>query len=156
VGREDWGLSETDWQTLLFAPLWVVTLVGGADGTISPAEFDALGQRLREARPVSGRLAHDLVETLATEYVHRWHQYERDPRPARVGLAAVAAILDRRSSDREGFLVRAALVDLGVDVAQASRSRLVGPRTSAAEERAIAEVRAALAGEAGAEPGSGA
>jgi hypothetical protein len=97
------------WQTLRFAPLWVLRAVAGRDRRFHPAEVDAFWRSVREAALSANGLTADVLASVASDRETLVSQFEGDGRPIVSGLRAVVAALST-VSDEDSAQFRGALV----------------------------------------------
>lgn len=121
--REDFGFSESQWQSLTHGPLYMLAHVGGADAYIDSAEWAALIGLVRDsAASDDDRLVSALMEELAT-------QLDRGPaqipghHPPLDGLHEVARILDEWDVEAS-TVYRVTLMEIGATIADASGAQL--------------------------------
>ena len=87
------SFTSEEWRTLQFAPLWIFSLVAGADGSIDKKEIAALAKELQEAVLFKEPLARDVLLSVATNFADVMSQYQADSRNAVTGLRDVADLI---------------------------------------------------------------
>lgn len=115
-----------EWRTLQFAPLWIFSLVAGADGSIDKKEIAALAKELQEAVLFKEPLARDVLLSVATNFADVMSQYQADSRNAVTGLRDVADLLDKKASSQQADNFKKAVLLIGRNVAEASGGGLLG------------------------------
>ena len=135
-------LTDEEWHTLLFAPLWVFTAVAGADGSVDDAELTALGRVLEKSLYIRDNLLRELLGTIARDLRTVFHDFKRDGRSVDEGLSDVGRMLDSRLLADHAVAYKAALFALGDRVARSSGGGLlgIGGRVSTIEKAALLHV----------------
>lgn len=107
-----------EWETLQFAPLWVFTMVAGADRKVEKGEVAALARELAEAHLFRNDLAREVFGSVAANFAQVWPAFTADSRDVVTGLRDVVTVLQKVSSpEAEGF--KRALIFIGSKVAEA-------------------------------------
>jgi hypothetical protein len=102
-------VSGEAWQTLRFAPLWVLRAVAGRDRRFHPVEVDAFWRSVREAALEANGFTADVMASVAADRETLVSQFERDGRPIVSGLRAVVAALSS-VSEQDSVQFRGALL----------------------------------------------
>ena len=132
---------DTDWQTLLLAPVWTCEVVAAADKTIDEKERAAFLATLETPPPgvfaafVFSHVRKHLAEVEAAR--------AKDLRSPMVGIADAELLLGRYPNADEAHEFRLALIALAENVATASGGGLFGfgDKLSEAEANVIAQLR---------------
>jgi len=95
VGTGD--LDKDQWETLVFAPLWVYTAVAGAEGPPETSQFRRLTEELDDAhaRFAGSGVAGTSVETLRGNLDAMWAAYHAHGVDPRKGLKRARGVLKR-------------------------------------------------------------
>ncbi len=135
-------LTDEEWRTLLFAPLWVFSAVAGADGKIDKAELTAFGRVLEKSLYLPDALLRELLGSIARDLRATFDDFAADDRTAEEGLTQVAALLDSKLLAEHASATKRTLFALGDRVARASGAGLlgIGERVGEAEEEALMAV----------------
>jgi hypothetical protein len=117
-------MSETEftpdeWQTLQFAPFWIFSALLGAYRNFDPLEYDSFAMSLDAASEAPGRLAREVITSVAAERDRLTAQYETDSRTIARGLCAVAALLNRAPAEEAEMFREMLILHVGVTVAKA-------------------------------------
>ena len=133
-------LSIAEWETLVFAPLWVYSAVAGAEGPPEIGQFRRLTEELdaAHARFAGVGVAATAVNTLRGNLDAMWAAYQARGGDAGRGLKRARGIL-RRLPETEGRAYVSWLLDLAVSLGAARRT--AGEATiTTLERRAIGNV----------------
>ncbi|HXK43657.1 MAG TPA: hypothetical protein PKV82_12610 [Anaerolineae bacterium] len=118
--------TTSEWQTLQFAPLWVLSAMGGAISTGGAGQsalenqIKALAKEIGEASLFKDPLAREVLMSLGTQFGSLWEQYGRDSRNVEQGLQDVAQILSRKASSEQSQGFKAAMLLIGNNIAKAA------------------------------------
>ena len=139
------SLTAEDWNELELAPLWVLSAVGAADGKIDKSERAALVEGLRGGAEHADAFVGGVFARVSENFDAIWDRYMSDERFAVHGLRTVGDVVDRVADPVQALHFKQTLVQLGVDVADASGGVLgLGDKRSRAERKALADVANAL------------
>jgi len=134
-------LTPEDWHELELAPLWVLAAVAGADGKIDKAERATLKAAVDRCATHSEPLVSRVFGGLSRDFDARWASYLQDPRFAMHGVRAVGVVLGRVADPAQALHLKQTLVQLGVEVADASGGfGALGRKRSSAEREALKKV----------------
>lgn len=128
--------TKEEWTTLQFSPLWMFTLVAGADERIDEKEFRALVKELAEAMLYREPLVQRVFLSVATDLLAVMQAYKDDPRDVLQGLKDTARVLSRRVSPEQANNFKKALLLVGQKVAEASGGGLFGGEKVSDQEKA--------------------
>lgn len=118
--------TTSEWQTLQFAPLWVLSAMtgaistGGAGQSALENQIKALAKEIGEASLFKDPLAREVLMSLGTQFGSLWEQYGRDSRNVEQGLQDVAQILSRKASSEQSQGFKAAMLFIGDNIAKAA------------------------------------
>jgi len=139
------SLTTEDQRTLRCAPLWMLHLVGGADGKVDKKEWEALRFALRREGPLDIGLVGQVFGAVSENYEKMDEETLNAGIPAIDGLSSTGQLLDRACSPGESQHFKEALLALGSAVAEASGGVLgVGSKICGAERQAIRAAAKAL------------
>ena len=135
-------LSDHEWTTLLFAPLWVFSAVAGADGNVDDAELTAFGRVLEKSLYLRDSLLRELLGTIARDLRATFQAYDADERTIEEGLEEVGRMLDTKLLADHAIAYKRTLFALGDRVAKASGGGMlgIGARVSTAEKAVLLRV----------------
>lgn len=136
--------DEQDWETLLFAPLWVLIAVAGADSKVDDKEWQAFHQELKDARQYNNPLTREVLKNLRKNFDEVYEAFQEDDTDIEDGLGDVADIVDENEDEDVAFGFKADLIALGIMVAQASGGWVLGSSFSDKEQEALSFVANAL------------
>ncbi len=121
-------LSKSQWETLVYAPLWVYTAVARADGAPEPSQFRRLVEELGASggELAGSTVASTALETLVANLDPLWSSFEAAGVDPRRGLTRTRGTMRRLPPDEAQLLIRW-LIDLAV--------RIGGARYVAGEAR---------------------
>ncbi len=133
-----------EWETLQFAPLWIFTMVAGADRKLEKGEVAALARELGEAHLYRNSLAREVFASVAEGFRQVWPAFQADPRDVLAGLQDVVAALRKIDpSEAEGF--KRALIFLGIKIAEAGGKKgIFGKKKTPKEGQAALIVACAI------------
>jgi len=130
-----------EWRLLQFAPFWVLSLVGAADGKINQREILALAGEMDGASSYTDPLVREVLASSAYDFTQIWDAYTQDRRSVEEGLADVVALLESRLSPERAREFKGALSGISYIVADASGGFLgLGKRVSRVEGTAMAQL----------------
>jgi nucleotide-binding universal stress UspA family protein len=139
------SLDAKDWRELQLAPIWILSAVGAADGKIDKAERAALVEGVNGCAAHSDPFVSQVFAATARNMDALWTDYMQDERFARHALGAVADVLDRVANPTQALHFKQTLVQLGVEVADASGGVLgMGGKRSKVEREALNKAGEAL------------
>jgi hypothetical protein len=148
-----------DWRTLQFAPFWVSLAVAGADQEVEESETAVLRDRMAAVslgrRRHSDPLVQELFESIARDPLTVMEAFKADRRALLDGIADVAAVLNRGGTVEHATALKAELLMLGMDTAEATVGRRKGllgrfrkgERVSDEERAALVAIQMALEGQ---------
>ena len=137
--------SPSEWQTLQFAPLWVFGAVAGADQDIDEKEMEALAAEIRDAPIFRDPLVREVMLSLAVDLATVMQEYGPDPRQVLQGLKDTADLLDSKTAPAQANSFKAAMLQVGHNVAKASGGGILRRDPVSKEEKAaLVLVAAAL------------
>src|SRR5215207_9708927 len=123
-----------DWHELELAPLWILGVVAGADGKVDKAERDTLIEGIGRCAEHADEFVSAVFGAVSKNFEAIWTSYMSDERFAIHGLQAVGEVLTRAQSPAQALHFKQTLVQLGVEVADASGGMVgVGRKRSDAE-----------------------
>ncbi len=125
-----------EWKTLQFGPLWVFSSVAGIDDEIDQREYAALSDVVSTAATLRGNLVREVMVSLAANFDQTLDEYGRDERPADVGLAEVARLVDEKGPTQEAQMFKGTLVNLAFRFANTSGGE-VGRNSISDDEAAV-------------------
>jgi len=128
--------SDSEWQTLQFAPLWAFAAVAGADGKIDDRETAVLMKEVSEAPLHKGVFVREVMTSLATDLVRVSAAYKADSRNAFAGLVEVRGLLTRVDKD-QAAIFKFAVMAIGKATAEAS-GPMFGAKIAVEEQQAWA------------------
>ncbi|MEO8538412.1 MAG: universal stress protein, partial [bacterium] len=138
-------LSPADLRELELAPVWILSAVGAADGKIDRAERAALQEVIQRCAGHSDSFVRAVFVSVAKNFESVWERYMADERFAVHALEAVADALDRCATPTQALHFKQTLVQLGMDVADASGGVLgIGGKRSGVEKAALTRVAQSL------------
>ena len=137
------SFTDSEWQTILFTPLWAFTAVAAADRKIDDKETGALAKELAEAMLYRDEFAREVLSAVGLGLATVMPAFAADQRTIVAGLQDAATILDAKlpAGAADGF--KHATMLIALNVAKASGS-VIGDKTSKEEKAAIGLVAAAL------------
>jgi len=109
-----------EWDTLMFAPLWMAGFVGKADQDMDNRETAAMLKDVSKAELYKQPLVREILSGVADRYRDVLARFVDDPRTAERGLRDTREILDAKADDEEARNVKRSVLGLGVHVAKAS------------------------------------
>jgi hypothetical protein len=89
--------TTTEWQTLEYAPLWVLTAVGSVDGKINEKAVEAFTKELADAPFYKNELVRELMLSVLTNFADVMKRYAADARKIDKGLTDAADVLDKKA-----------------------------------------------------------
>jgi hypothetical protein len=137
------SFTDTEWQTILFTPLWAFHAVAVVDHKIDPKESGALAKELSEAMLFKDELAREVLMAVGAGLPTIMPAFAADSRSIVAGLQEAGAILDAKLPHGAADGFKHAVMLIAFNVAEASGSRF-GDKKSKEEKTAIALVAAAL------------
>lgn len=137
------SFTDSEWQTILFTPLWAFTAVASADRKIDDKEAGALAKELSEAMLYRDELTREVLAAVGLGLPTIMPAFAADARSIVAGLQDAATLLDAKlpAGAADGF--KHATMLIAMNVAKASGS-VFGDKTSKEEKAAIALVAVAL------------
>lgn len=135
--------TDTEWETITFAPLWTFSAVAGADGKIDGQEMAALGKEISEALLYKDEFTREVLSAIAVSMATIMPAYAHDKRNALEGLEEAARVLDKKMPGGQADAFKRAMLGLGIEVAKAS-GPMLGDKVSGDEKTAIVLVATLL------------
>jgi hypothetical protein len=135
--------TDTEWQTIMFAPLWAFHAVAGADRKLEQSEVAALAKELTEAVLYKDEFTREVLSAIASSMTTTMPAYLKDPRAIMDGLVDAARVLDAKMPAGAGDALKVAILGICIQTAKAAGPRF-GNKVSKEEEAAIVMVAAAL------------
>jgi hypothetical protein len=127
-----------EWRELELAPLWILGAVAGADGSIDQAEKASHIKAISTFTAHADELVRRVFGVVAGDFESAWVRYLSDNRSATQGIAAVSKVLARLPNPAATVPFKAALLELGGAVADASGGKLqLGRKRSRSEREAL-------------------
>ena len=135
--------NDTEWQTVLFTPLWAFHAVAAVDGKVDDKEVAALAKELAEAPLFRDELAREVLTLLGTDLRTIMPAFMADSRAIVSGLEEAASIFDAKlpPGGADGF--KRAVMLIALNVAKASGPRF-GDKMAKEEKAAAALIAMAL------------
>ncbi len=128
--------TTAEWATLQFAPLWVFTIVAGADKTVDKKEMEALAKTLASGLFFKEALASEVLTTLTIHLASIMEDYNKDARDVLQGLRDVASLLGRKATSEQAEGFKRAMLYIGTEVAKASGATIFHRDPVSNEEKA--------------------
>ncbi len=132
--------SDTEWQTLVFGPLWVFTGVGGADNHIDDTEIAAFAEELQELKRHKSEYIQEILKILGTHLPDHMSQFKKDTRDIFSGLREVVEILDSRCNPDEVDTILEDLFQIALRIARASSQNQYDKDNISREKQAILDL----------------
>ena len=111
--------SPEEWRTLQFAPFWVFSAVIGAYRRFDRRDYGAFVRCVDTAAATGGRLGREVLASVVADRELLADAYAADGRSIGVGLAHVAAVLDKAGDDEAELFKRVLIEEVGEGVARA-------------------------------------
>lgn len=115
-----------EWFTLQFAPLWVFTFVGSADGKIDEKEFKAFASNVDGWAQFKEPLVQEVLLSLKQDFGNMLDKYRNDARKVDHALKEVADLLDKKVTPQQANMFKRAIIGIAADVAKASGGGFLG------------------------------
>jgi universal stress protein A len=142
---EEETFTAEDWHELELAPLWILAAVAGADGKIDKTERATLVEGIGRCAGHADELVRRVFSAVSTNFETVWTSYMKDERFAVHGLRTVGNVLARAADPAQALHFKQTLVQMGVEVADASGGVLgLGGKRSHSERTALNDVAQAL------------
>jgi len=136
--------TPSEWNLLMYAPLWVHSFISIVDGKVDVAEAEVLSKEVQNAFFWRDELAHDVLKEVADHFDLVFKEYVNDFRNPKEGIIAIAALLGSKVEPEMAANFKKALFLIAVRTARASGgwvgSKWVGNSISPEEKKAIEEV----------------
>ena len=129
-----YGFTDTEWQTLLFVPLWTFVACAGADRNIDEKEQAAFAKELGEAALYKNVLAREVLGTLASSLSTVMPAFQADSRNFLTGLSNAADVLDQKVPTNDANDFKKAVLGVGIQVCQASGGGFMGKGDKISDE----------------------
>jgi len=137
------SFSYSEWQTLLFAPLWSFNAVAAIDGKVDDKEAEALAKEVADASLYRNELASEVLGDLGASFASVFSAYRADSRSVLDGLREAAQLVDRKTIPDIALGYKKAIIGVGVQVANASGA-MFGSKMSEDEKKALVLVAVTL------------
>lgn len=134
--------TQSEWETLQFAPLWMLSGVGGADANIEELEIAALMKEISEAALYKNQLVREVLFSIAAD-AGILDRYRDDPRTIDHGLSQVADVLEAHLDPVQALEFKKTMLGIGLEIAKAA-GPLFGSSVSAQERAALGWAAAAM------------
>ena len=123
------SFTRGEWETLLYAPMWVALGVAGIDERVERAEIGALAGIIDQADRVRSDLLRAVLQDLAgrPDVVDR---FADDRLAVGEGLRTVSKLLDQKVPREEAAEFREALIAIGIRVGAAAGAEEAGTVTN--------------------------
>jgi hypothetical protein len=135
-------------KLLLFAPLWVNTLVGMVDGKLDSLEIEALVNEIHHASFWKNDLTREILGTLSKDLDRIFPDYAADLHSVKSGLESVNDLLSKKATADDAAAFKKSLFLLAVRTAMASgewvKGKWTGVNTSEEESKAIENIASIL------------
>jgi hypothetical protein len=112
-------LTAQEFQTLQFAPFWLLSALIGKHRDFDELHTAAFATALAEAARSPGQLARDVFGSVAADQESVARSYAADGRPIVAGMFAVSGILRRMPADEAESFLTALVSGVGEGVARA-------------------------------------
>ena len=120
--------TDSEWSTLQFAPLWILTAIGSADGKIDEKESQKFSELMIKLVDAKDELVREVIISVISTFANLMEAYKADPRKIDVGLADVADILDKKAAGHADDFKKV-MLGIGANIADASGPMLSGKVT---------------------------
>lgn len=138
-------LTPAEWRELQLAPLWVLSAIGTADGKLDKAEKATLVEGVAGCAAHTDEFVSSVFAAVSKDFDSLWDGYQEDERFAIHALRTIGDLLARAVDPVQALHFKQTLVQLGVDVADASGGMLgLGTKRSRVEREALQKVAEAL------------
>lgn len=137
------SFTYSEWQTLLFAPLWSFNAVAAIDGKVDDKEAEALAKEVAEASLYKNPLAEEVLTDLGASFASVFSAYRVDNRSVLDGLKEAAQLVDFKTMPDIALGFKKAIIGIGVQVANASGG-VFGSKMSEDEKKALVLVAVTL------------
>jgi hypothetical protein len=111
--------TSEEWRTLQLAPFWVFSAVIGAYRRFDHRDYGAFVRSVDAAASGGGRLGREVLASVVADRELLADAYAADGRSIGVGLAHVAAVLDKAALDEAELFKRVLIEEVGEGVARA-------------------------------------
>jgi hypothetical protein len=135
--------SDSEWDTVLFTPLWAFHAVAGVDGKVETAEAAVLAKEISEALLYKDDFAREVLSAIGASMQTVMPAYMKDSRNVTQGLMDAARILDEKMPGGAADGFKRAVLGICIETAKAAGPRF-GDKVSKEEKAAIVLVAAAL------------
>ena len=136
-------LTDSEWQTLQFAPFWAFIQIAGSDGKIDEKETTAFHKELLTDAPIyKSPLVREVLLSIGPIFQATLNAFRADQRKVFDGLQDTARALAKVDAD-QASMFKFAIMGMGKEVANASGSFL-GEKISDKEKEAWALCAVAL------------
>lgn len=129
--------EQDEWETMLFAPLWVFAAVAGADAEINKQELAALAEELHTAQQYKNELSREIFTELAEDFDDIMEAYQEDDTLIGDGLSEVNVLLEEYEDEEVILGFKSDIIIFAINVAKASRGWLFGKNITAEEKEVI-------------------
>jgi hypothetical protein len=136
--------TDSEWNTVMFTPLWAFHTVAGVDSKVDSNEAGALAKELSEASLYRDEFTREVLSSIGASLPVVMQAYMVDSRGSVDGLQDAANLLDAKLPSGGGDAFKMAILNICIQAAKASGPRLFGPKVSKQEKVAIAVVAMSL------------
>lgn len=136
------GLSESEFNLLVYAPVAVFCLVAGADRKIDGKEINAFQKELISGIKVDSKILQSAVIEAASDFNAMVNYLINDGIDMDQLMQQVVEVIDRKLSSEEAFNFKVSLLRIGTIVAEASGGLfgVFGDKVCKAEKEVLAEL----------------
>jgi len=134
--------TNEEWETLEFAPLWILTGIGGADGKVDDKEVAAFTKELGDAPLYKDELVREVMMDDLTSFTNLMTAYKNDARNVQTGLSQVADTLEKKAPEHADNFKKV-MLSIAAKVANSSGPAF-GNKISENEKMAFAVIAASL------------
>lgn len=136
--------TDSEWQTVLFTPLWAFHTVAGVDSKVDSKEAGALAKEIAEAMLYRDEFTREVLLAIGASLPTVMQAYMVDRRSAIDGLQDAANLFDAKMPGGAGDAFKRAVINICIEAAKASAPRFSREKVSKKEKVAIAVVAVAL------------
>jgi hypothetical protein len=137
------NFTDSEWETVLFTPLWAFHTVAGVDSKVDAKEAAALAKEISEATLYRDDFTREVLMAIGSSLPTVMQAYMADRRSSVTGLQEAADVLDAKMSGGAADAFKRAVIGVCIETAKASGPRF-GDKVSKEEKVAIAVVAVAL------------
>lgn len=134
--------TAAEWETLQFAPLWVLAGIGTADGRLDQKESEKFSELMVRLLTANDELVREVITTLVIDLKKKMEAFKADTRKIDVGLGEVADILEAKAAAHADEFKKV-MLSIAANIANAS-GRLLGDKLDDREKAAFVIIAASL------------